>query len=157
MASESGMKRLCDAYIRKPCTIGLIYGIIPPLIWLVFSCTVLEFRQVYLLRAVIALVIGGVLGAGLNRFGLMLWLTKHRSTEGPASVLDGTLIGAAIGCGMNILPPLTSLISSNHPEQAKTFIICSWLAACVIGGLMGTVLAVFGRAHVERPAAGGGR
>lgn len=157
MASESGMKRLCDTYIRKPCMIGLIYGIVPPLIWLVYSFTVLEFRPVYLWRAVIALVIGGVLGAGLNRFGLMLWLTKHRSPEGPASVLDGTLIGAAIGCGMNILPPLTSLISSHHIEEAKTFIICSWLVACVIGGLMGTVLAVLGRQHVDRSVPSGGQ
>lgn len=156
MASESGMKRLCDGYIRHAGLIGFVYGILPPLIWLAVFLTFPVFRNVYILRVVIAIVVGGALGAWLNRFGLSLWLLKHRSSEGPASVLDGTLIGAAIGCGMTILPPLTSLIASNHLEEAKTFIIGSWLASCIIGGLMGTVLAVLGQRHVERDATAGG-
>lgn len=156
MASESGMKRLCDGYIRHAGLIGFIYGAIPPLIWLAVFLSFPTFRNVYALRVAIAIVVGGALGAWLNRFGLSLWLLKHRSAEGPASVLDGTLIGAAIGCGMTILPPLTSLIASNHLEDAKTFIIGSWLASCVIGGLMGTVLAVIGRQHVDRSVTAGG-
>lgn len=157
MASESVMKRLCDAYIRNPCLIGFIYGIVPPLIWLAVYLSFPEWRPVYLVRIAIAFVLGGVLGAGLNRFGLSLWLIKHRSAEGPASVLDGTLIGAAISCGSGLLPPLTNLIQTNHPNEAMTAIIASWLASCVIGGIFGTILAVIGRTHVERPATGGAR
>jgi hypothetical protein len=60
-------------------------------------------------------------------------------------VLDGLLIGGAIGLGIALIPPLTSLILSNHIEEAKTFIVAAWLSAAGIGGLFGAILACIGR------------
>ena len=77
---------------------------------------------------------------------MKIWLIKHRSTEGPATVVDGALIGAAVGVGIQILPALTGLIATNHPEEAKAVIIGVWLASIGIGALIGSVLAsVWGR------------
>ena len=147
---EEIVKRVCAVYIRHAGLIGALYAIVPVALWFGLCLIFIPFREVYLLRLVLSLLVGGGMGAYLNRFGLKLWLLKHRSTEGPATVLDGALIGGAIGAGIALLPPLTALIGSNDLEVAKTFIIVSWLAACFLGLIIGGTLAVFGRAHVER-------
>jgi hypothetical protein len=146
------MRRWCDAYIRHAGLIGVLYAAVPALGWFIYSLVNPPFRDVYLLRLAIALVVGCGIGAYLNRFGLELWLLKHRSEKGPATVLDGALIGAAIGVGIAVLPPLTALISTNHLELAKTFIIVSWLVACSLGLLIGATLAIIGRACLKRDA-----
>lgn len=150
MQDNDSQKRLCQSYIQHAGLIGALYAIIPVLLWFGIGLAVLPFREVYLLRLVLALAVGGFLGARLNRFGLNLWLLQHRRGEKPATVLDGALIGAAIGVGIALFPPLTALIASNHLEEAKTFIILSWLASCLLGLLIGGALAVMGRKHIER-------
>ncbi len=156
MSDAGGMKGLCDFYIRRARTIGVFYCAVPSLIWFAWALLSYEFRGVYAIRLAVALVAGGWIAANLNRFGLSLWLARHRSAEGPATILDGALVGAAVGIGSAVLPALTSLIRSNHPEQAKTLIIGAWLAALVLGAVIGAALASVGRVHVERgePAAG---
>jgi hypothetical protein len=156
MAEPGTMPRLCAGYIRHPCLIGALYGGVPTLLCFGGMLVLLPFREVYVLRLVLALVLAVVAGAGLNRYGLSLWLLKHRSSEGPAGPLDGALIGGAIGAGTELLPPLTSFIGTNHPDEAKTFIICAWLAGTVGGMLIGVILGAIGRKHVDRTAPAGG-
>ena len=112
----------------------------------------------YLARLGISLVVGGLIAAWVNRVGLSLWIIKHRSPRGPATVIDGGLIGAAVGVGSCFLPPLTSLMYTNHLELAKTFVIAAWLVAPAVGAVIGMILAAIGRRHVAREwPAGEGR
>ena len=159
-ASESpGMKKLCEWYIRRIRIIGFLYCAAPTLVWFAILFATSAFREVYLLRLGLALVAGGALAAWVNQFGVSLWLAKHRSAEGPATVLDGALIGVGTGWGSALVPPLTTLISSTDLEYAKTFIIASWLAAAALGLIFGAVLASVGRRQLDRgpAAAAGGR
>jgi len=150
MDRNEGMKRLCDFYIRRVAIIGALYCIVPTVVGHAGAFALVPFRTVYVLRMVLSLVIGAPIAAYVNRFGLSLWLIKHRSAQGPATVLDGALIGAACGIGTALLPPLTALIATNHPEQAKVFIIAVWLISVVLGAVIGGTLAALGRKHVKR-------
>ena len=148
------MNRLCEGYIRHAKLIGLLYSWIPTLVWFGAMMFVVPFREVYALRLVLALLVGGTVAAGINQYGVRLWLIKHRSQDGPATVLDGLLIGAGVGMGTTFLPPLTSLIATHHPEEAKLLIICSWAAGIVFGGLIGGILASIGRTYFNRTPTG---
>jgi hypothetical protein len=144
------MKRLCDLYIHYAGLIGAIFCIIPTLVWFIGMFVTIPFREVYLLRLGLCLVIGSAIAAYLNRYGVETWLCKHRSSSGPASIGDGILIGAAVGLGSALLPALTSLIKTNHPEKAKTFIIISYLSVIIIGSVIGGILAAIARKYVSR-------
>ncbi len=144
------MKRLCDFYIQRASLIGAAYCAIPAIVWIVSASVAAGFREVYLLRLGLCLVFGCAIAAYLNRYGVNAWLCKHRSVNGPATVLDGTLIGAAIGIGSALLPALTALIRTNHPEMAKTFIIVTYLSATLLGAVMGSIIAAIGRKYVDR-------
>lgn len=157
MGNGNRMERLCDWYIRCVAVVGAFYCIVPAVIWFGGMFVLLPFRSVYVLRLVLSLAIGPPLAAWANRFALRLWLIKHRSNEGPATVLDGAAIGAAAGMATALLPPLTALIGTNHPMQARTFIILSWLAAIAIGALFGGTLAALGRAYLKRNGPADGR
>ncbi|OGP69037.1 MAG: hypothetical protein A2170_06245 [Deltaproteobacteria bacterium RBG_13_53_10] len=143
------MKRLCEWYILHAKLIGAFYCWIPTIAWFVVMMFFFSFRKAYLLRLGLALLLGGCISAWINDYGVRLWLTKHRSKEGPATIGDGFLIGAGVGIGINLLPPLTSLIATNHPEQAKLFIIVSWSAGIVFGGLIGGMLASIGQKYLD--------
>ncbi|MCX7049450.1 MAG: hypothetical protein NTX50_28690 [Candidatus Sumerlaeota bacterium] len=147
------MKALCDLYIRRARLIGALYCIVPVLIWFAVIFLTIPFREVYLLRVALAIVAGGAVSAYVNERGLALWLIKHRSKEGPATVFDGMMIGAGVGLSSAMLAPLTGLIATHHLEEAKTFIICSYLAGIVLGGLVGSILAVIGRQQIASGAA----
>jgi CDP-diglyceride synthetase len=144
------MKGISELYIKRAGLIGFFYCAVPATAWMAIMLAIVPFRTVYLLRYALCLVVGGAIGAHLNRTGIQLWVGKHRGPTGPATVWEGTLTGAAIGIGIGFLPSLVSLIGTNHPEQAKTFIIVATGAAAVIGGLIGTVVAAAGRKYVER-------
>ena len=152
MNEQTRMARLCEFYIRWVTCIGAAYAIIPTIVWFGGVFLLAPFRSVYVLRLVLCLAVGGPLAGFVNRFGVRLWLIKHESPEGPATVLDGVLIGGACGFGTAFLPPLTSLISSHHIEEAKAFIIIAWFAATLIGFLVGGAIAAAGRKHL--PGAG---
>lgn len=152
MAEESGMKKLCDWYVRRSAIIGVFYCAVPTIFWFLASLFVMPLRGVYILRLAVALVVGGALSAFANRYGVMTWLLKHRSAEGPATVLDGVIIGGSIGIGIALIPALTLLIGTNHLEDAKTYIIMSYLIAIGAGALIGAILASIGRAHLEAGA-----
>jgi len=142
------MKRLCDWYILHAKLIGAFYCWIPTIAWFGAMLFVDPFREVYLLRLALALLLGGCIAAWINNFGVRLWLVKHRSQEGPATVIDGILIGAGVGIGTTFLPPLTSLIATHHPEEAKLLIIVSWGAGIVFGGVIGGILTSIGRKYL---------
>lgn len=144
------MKRLCDFYIRHPRLIGAAYCAVPVLIWYAILLSTNPFRGVYVLRLILSLAVGIPIAAYVNDFGLRLWLLKHRSAEGPGTVLDGFLIGAGVGMAAVLIPPLFSLIATHHLEQAKWVIIGCWLAGVFVGGAIGSVLASVGRQYVER-------
>jgi hypothetical protein len=93
-----------------------------------------------------------VISAYLNRYGVDAWLRKHRSTDGPATVLDGVLVGAAIGIGSALLPTLSALISSSCIETAKTTIIITYLAATSVGAILGAGLARIAQKYVGAAA-----
>jgi phosphate/sulfate permease len=85
----------------------------------------------------------------LNRYGVEIWLCKHRSTNGPATILDGILVGAAIGIGSALLPTLSVLISSSNLERAKTIIIVTYLLVAFVGGVFGFVLARIAQKYID--------
>lgn len=142
------MEHLCDWYIRHAKLIGAFYCWIPTLAWFGAMMFAVSFREVYLLRLALSLLLGGWIAARVNDYGVRLWLIKHRSKEGPGTVVDGVLMGAGVGVGTTFLPPLTSLIATNHPEEAKLLIILSWSAGIVFGGLIGGMLASIGRKYL---------
>ncbi len=144
------MKRLCYSYIRHAGIIGAIYCAIPSIAWFVVMIVFEPFRAVYVLRIFLCLTFGCAIAAFLNQWGLDMWLIKHRGQDGPATVSDGTLTGAAIGVGSGLLPPLSSLILTNHLEMAKTFIIVTYLCSALVGGVFGTFYAVVGRKYIDR-------
>jgi hypothetical protein len=147
------MKRLCDFYIRQAGWIGAVFCAVPTLVWFTAMLVLIPLREVYLLRLGLCLAVGSPIAAYLNRYGVNAWLCKHRSPSGPATVVDGVLVGAAIGIGSALLPVLSALIKSNHPEEAKTFVIASYLSVTLIGAVMGAVLALIAGKYVDRTPA----
>jgi hypothetical protein len=142
------MKKLCDLYIKRAGLVGVFHCALPALGWFVSVLFFVPFREVYLVRLALCLAVGCPIGAYLNRYSVDLWLVKHYSNSGPARIFDGTLNGAAVGIGTALLPALTSLISSNHFEMAKTFIIVSYIASAFVGGIIGTMVAFVGRKYI---------
>ena len=98
----------------------------------------------------LSLVLGGLAAAVVHDRGLKLWLTRHRSAEGPAGVGDGIMLGACTGMASVLFPSLTSLIATNHPEEAKAYVIVSWLSGMVLGGVAGGIVASVGKRHLDR-------
>jgi len=143
------MKRLCDLYIRHSGLVGALFCAVPTVAWFVGMFVILPFRSVYVMRAILSLFVGCGMGVFLNRFGVSMWLSKHHSKDGPATAIDGMLVGAAIGIGIALLPTLTSLIGTNHPEQAKSFIIISCLGATAVGACFGATLGAIGHKHIS--------
>ncbi len=144
------VRRLAEGYIRNAATLGALYVIVPTLGWFGWVLGAAPFRAVYVLRLVLATVGGGALGACLNRYGLALWIAKHRSPAGPATIADGALIGAGVGFGCSFLPALTSFIATNHPELAKSFVLVAWAGGAALGALIGSALGAVGRNVFER-------
>jgi hypothetical protein len=144
------MKKLCKFYVAKAELIGGLYCAIPTLLGFGIMFLVVPFREVYLLRLAIAVIIGAPVAAYLNRFGLSLWLIKHASPKGPATILDGILIGSSLGIAMAIIPSLTHLIASSNMDQAKTCIIVIWLSAGLLGAIMGGFVASLGIKYLDR-------
>lgn len=142
------MRRICDAYIRSAGLIGALYAIVPSSLRYAAAFSSGHFRTVYLLRLAVSVIVGGVMGAWVHRAGVALWLAKHRSVQGPTTLLDGALIGAGVGLGCSLLPPVTSLISSSDLHYAGQAIVLSYAAAGLLGGLIGVVLTAMGRAQV---------
>ncbi len=152
------MKKLCDLYVAKAELIGALYCIIPTVIGFAVVFCVVPFRQVYLYRLAIAVLVGGPVAAYLNRFGLSLWMSKHSSPNGPATVLDGALIGWFLGMGMAVIPAFTHFIASNGMDGTKTIVILIWFIAGVVGALIGGTIGAVGAKYLDRqPGGGSGR
>jgi hypothetical protein len=143
------MKKLCDLYVAKAGLIGALFCIIPTVLgFAVVFCTV-PFREVYLLRMAIAILVGGPVAACLNRFGLSLWLIKHTSPKGPATILDGMLIGWFLGMGMAVIPAFTHFIASNGMDGTKTIVIAIWFIAGIVGAIIGGILGLVGTKYLD--------
>jgi len=142
------MKKLCDLYIRQAGLVGVFHCALPSLGWFLGMLLFVPLREVYIVRLALCLVVGCPIGVYLNRYSVDMWLLKHKSDSGPATIIDGTLNGAAVGIGTALLPALTSLISTNHLEMAKTFIIVSYIASAFVGGIIGTIFAAVGRKYI---------
>ena len=143
------MEKLCDLYIKRAGLVGVFHCALPALGWFVSMVLFVPFRDVYLIRLILCLVVGCPIGAYLNRYSVDMWLVKHHSETGPATIFDGILNGAAVGIGTALLPALTALISTNHLEMAKTFIIVSYVAAATVGGIIGSMFAAVGRTYIR--------
>ena len=140
------MQRFGDAYIRHARLGGALYCIVPSVAWFVGGLCLVPFREVYLLRLGLCVVVGGSVAAWLHEYGVRTWLIKHRSPAGPATPVDGAVIGAAVGGGIQVLPALTGFIATNHPEEAKATVIGVWLVSLAIGAIIGSILSsVWGR------------
>jgi hypothetical protein len=144
------MKKLCDLYVAKAGLIGALYCIIPTLMGFAIGLTMVPFRQVYLVRLAVAILVGGPVAAWLNRFGLSLWMIKHNSPKGPATVLDGALIGWFLGMGMAVIPAFTHFISSNGMSDTKTLVIAIWFIAGGLGAIIGGLLGFVGAKYLDR-------
>ena len=144
------MKKLCDLYVARAEFIGALYCIVPTLIGFAVMFCVVPFRQVYLLRLAIALLVGGPVAAWLNRFGLSLWMIKHASPKGPGTVLDGALIGWFLGMGMAVIPAFTHFIASNGMDGTKTIVLLIWFSAGAVGAIIGSTLGWVGAKYLDR-------
>ena len=143
------MTHWSEAYIRHAKLAGALYCIVPWAAGFIGLFCTLPFREVYVMRLGLSVVVGGCVAAWLHDYGVKIWLVKHNSKDGPATVVDGTLIGAAVGVSIQILPSLTGLIGTIHPDEAKTIIIGVWLAGIVIGAIVGSVLACVWKRYVS--------
>ena len=144
------MKKLCDLYVAKAGLFGALYCIVPTLIGFAVVFCEVPFRQVYLYRLAIAILVGGPVAAWLNRFGLSLWMIKHYSPKGPASILDGALIGWFLGMGMAVIPSFTHFLGSNGMDGTKTIVIAIWFIAGVVGAILGGALGSVGTKYLNR-------
>ena len=144
------MKKLCGLYVAKAGVIGALYCIVPTLIGFAVMFCVVPFRQVYLYRLAIAVFVGGPVAAYLNRFGLSLWMCKHTSLKGPATALDGALIGWFLGMGMAVIPAFVHFIASNGMSETKTVVIAIWFIAGVVGMIIGGTIGLFGAKYMDR-------
>ena len=144
------MKKLCDLYVAKAGLIGALYCIVPTLIGFAIMFCVVPFREVYLLRLAIAILVGGPVAAWLNRFGLSLWMIKHYSPKGPASVLDGALIGWFLGMSMAVIPAFTHFSGSSGMSGTKTIVIAIWFLAGAIGAILGGTLGLVATKYLDR-------
>lgn len=144
------MKKLCDFYVARAELIGALYCIVPTLIGFGIMFCVVPFRSVYVLRLAIALFVGGPVAAWLNRFGLSLWMIKHASPRGPATILDGALIGWFLGMGMAVIPAFTHFIASNGMDGTKTIVLIIWFAAGAAGAILGTIIGSIGVKYLDR-------
>ena len=144
------MKKLCDLYVAKAGIIGALYCMVPTLIGFAVVSCVVPFRQVYLYRLAIAVLVGGPVAACLNRFGLSLWLCKHASSKGPATALDGMLIGWFLGMGMAVIPAFTHFIASSGMDGTKTIVLSIWFIAGILGAIMGWLIGLIGAKYMER-------
>ena len=144
------MKKLCDLYVAKAGVIGALYCMVPTLIGFVVVFCVMPFRQVYLYRLAIAILVGVPVAAYLNRFGLSLWMIKHASPKGPATVLDGMLMGSFLGMGMAVIPAFTHFIASSNVSRTQTIVLGIWLVAGVVGAIIGGILGMVGRKYLDR-------
>ena len=147
------MKKLCDLYVAKAGLIGALFCLVPTLIGFAVVFCVVPFRQVYLYRLAIAIFIGSPVAAYLNRFGLSLWICKHNSPKGPATALDGALIGWFLGMGMAVLPAFTHFIASNGMSETKTIVIAIWFSAGVVGTILGGTIGSIGAKYMDRQSA----
>jgi len=143
------MKTLCDLYIKRAGWVGIFHCAVPTIAWITYIFFTVPFRDVYLLRLGLCLVIGCPIGAFLNRHSVDMWLAKHQGEKGPATILDGTINGAAVGIGTALLPALTSLISTHHLEMAKTFIIVVYVASAAVGAIIGSMVSAIGRKYIH--------
>ena len=143
------MKLLCNFYIKHAGLIGVAYCLIPNIMWFVGAFIFGVFREVYLIRLVISLLIGCPIAGYLNRYGVEIWLCKHESKNGPATLIDGILIGSAVGFGSAILPTLSVFISSSNFERAKTIVIITYLIVSCLGGIFGLILSSIARKYLN--------
>lgn len=144
------MKKLCDLYVAKAGFIGALYCLVPTLLGFAVVFCVVPFRQVYLYRMAIAILVGSPVAAYLNRFGLSLWMCKHKSPQGPATGFDGALIGWFLGMGMAVLPAFTHFIASNGMSETKTIVIAIWFIAGVAGAIIGGTIGFVGAKYMDR-------
>ena len=144
------MKKLCDLYVAKAGLIGALFCLVPTLVGFAVVFCVVPYRQVYLYRMAIAILVGSPVAAYLNRFGLSLWMIKHASPKGPATVLDGTLIGWFLGMGMAVIPAFTHFLSSNGMDGTKTIVLAIWFIAGLMGAILGTVIGSIGVKYMDR-------
>jgi uncharacterized protein YneF (UPF0154 family) len=143
------MKKLCDLYIKKAGLVGIFHCAIPTIGWIAYILLTVPFRDVYLLRLGLCLLIGCPIGAYVNRHSVTMWLAKHQGKFGPAKIIDGTINGAAVGIGTALLPALTALIGTNHLEMAKTFIIAVYVTSAIIGAIIGSMVSAIGRKYIN--------
>jgi hypothetical protein len=149
------MKKLCDLYVARAGLIGALYCIVPTLIGYAVLFSVHTFREAYLYRLAIAILAGGPAAAYLNRFGLSLWLIKHASPRGPATTLDGVLIGTFLGMGMTVIPAFVHCLASSDLNQTKTVIISIWLFGAIAGAILGGIIGSVGGKYLDRQSGAG--
>ena len=141
-------ERIGSFYTRKIWLFATLYCVIPVSIWFIWVILTNPFREIYLVRIAISFIIGIPISIFFNKYGVELWLMKNENKK--AEVLDGVLIGGFVGAWTVMIPVFTSLIYTNHLEQAKTFIIIAWLISVAVGSIIGGFLANIGRKNLPK-------
>jgi hypothetical protein len=144
------MKNAVKFYLNHPGLIGCVLFLIPALSVFAWMFMFQPFRSIYVVRCILTAAVGGAIAAFTHRYGISLWISKHISPKGPAGIIDGIAIGAAVGFFMCLIPALFSLIQSNNLEQTLTFIITSYLASVLLGGILGGAAASIGKKYIQR-------
>ncbi|PKK91860.1 MAG: hypothetical protein CVV64_00075 [Candidatus Wallbacteria bacterium HGW-Wallbacteria-1] len=141
--------RICRFYIDNARLIGFFYCVLPSLIAYGYGFVSVPFRQIYLVRLALTVILGGSIGAIANRMGVELWICKYRS-ELSATVLDGMIIGGVAGSATAMVPAISLLIDSNHIEDAKWLVILSWPLFFLVGAIIGGVIARYAILRLDR-------
>lgn len=142
------MKNICLGYIKHVRLIGALMTIIPVLLAYGYTFMTMPYREVYLLRLALSIIFGGLAGAYANRFAVNNWQARVRSKNIGESIRIGAAGGLFAGIGNAALPPLFTLISSNHIEMAKDMIIGVTAFGAVSGLLLGGSLGLIGATYL---------
>lgn len=123
-------------------------SIIPVTFAAIYIYLTLPLRQVYILRFILSVILGGLAGAYSNSYAVTNWLLRVKKKEYVRGILDGGVGGLFAGIGTAAIPPLTGLIYSNHIEEAKTIIIATWIFGAVAGLITGSLLGFIGTKYL---------
>jgi len=130
---------------------GAFFGFMPPYVFtLIVVATVPEFRLVYYLRLLLAIVIGALVGGYSTSIAVKTALKVVKKTNIVISVVLGFILGAI--CGAVTLAATSSvlMISSTDLVWAVDMLIRSSLIGVVMGGVAGVFFGAMANHYLKK-------
>jgi hypothetical protein len=120
---------------------GAFFGLMPPYVFTLITIgTVDNFRAVYYLRLVLAIVIGALAGGFSSALLTKLSLKIIRKYNVGICIVLGFLLGSVAGAVTLGFTPLVFLISSTDINWALTTIFRTAMAGLLMGSVAGAFL-----------------